>query len=147
MTRFDPLKFVEVHGAVLVSAKGTLPNLADAIAGETIRGSWWGHPKGSEIFHALGRIAESPDVLCFRLVQGKLTFVHRRLWPALTRLAEVIGTEALTAIAQEHTERGAHRNVSTRYPEWVPADVKKAGQRLPESEARAMLVRARLFRE
>jgi hypothetical protein len=35
---------------------------------------------------------------CFRLVEGKITFVHRRLWPALVRLAAVVGEERLTAI-------------------------------------------------
>jgi len=136
---FDPVEFVARHGVVLASAKGPVPNLAEAVVGETIRGSWWGHRKGAEIFHALGAVGDSPDVLCFRLVQKKITFVHRRLWPALVRLAEELGRDALAAIEQEHTETGAHRNVMTPYPEWVPADVKTAARKLSESEARAEL--------
>src|ERR1700712_5513143 len=96
--RFDVLEFVERHGIVLASAKGPVPNIADSIAGETIRGSWWGHAKGAEIFAALNAVADSDDVLCFRLVERKVTFVHRRLWPALVRLADEIGKERLTAI-------------------------------------------------
>src|SRR3954471_13462689 len=102
--RVDPVGFVARHGVVLASGKGPVPNLAEAVAGEPIRGSWWGHPKGSEIFRALGDVQESPDVLSFRLVQGKITFVHKRLWPALVRLARSLGKDRLTAIRQEHTE-------------------------------------------
>ncbi len=136
---FDPIEFIERHGVVLASAKGPVPNLAEAVAGEPIRGSWWGHKKGSEIFRGLGAADDCPDVLCFRLVQGKVTFVHRRLWPALVRLADELGRDALTTIKQEHTETGAHRNVTTRYPKWVTPDVRAAARKLSEGEARAQL--------
>jgi hypothetical protein len=134
---FDPVEFIARNGVVLASAKGPVPNLAEAVAGEPIRGSWWGHKRGSEIFHALGAADGSPDVLCFRLVGGKITFVHRRLWPALVRLADELGKERLLVIKQEHTETGAHRNVTTPFPKWVPPEVKKAAQELSANEARA----------
>src|SRR6516165_6214899 len=82
---FDPVQFVAQNGVVLASGKGPAPSVAEAVAGEPIRGSWWGHAKGSEIFHALGALDDSPDVLCFKLIDGKNTYVHRRLWPALVR--------------------------------------------------------------
>jgi hypothetical protein len=135
----DPLEFIARHGVVLASAKGPVPNLAEAIAGEPIRGSWWSHPKGSEIFRGLGVVGDSPDVLCFRLVEGKVTFVHRRLWPALVRLAPKLGKERLSAIKQEHTDSGAHRNIVTPFPKWVPPEVKKAAQMLSEDEAQEQL--------
>ena len=46
----EALAFVDRHGAVLQAARGPVPNLAEAVAGERIRGSWWGHPKGRAIF-------------------------------------------------------------------------------------------------
>jgi hypothetical protein len=61
----------------------TLPNLASLIAGKSVRGSWWGHPAGSRIFNAGGVLDEHRDVACFKLVDGKVCFVHRRLWRAL----------------------------------------------------------------
>jgi len=134
----DPLAFVEKHGVVLASGRGPVPSVAEEIAGP-IRGSWWGHPKGRAIFAALLQIGESEDVLCFGLVDGRLTFVHRRLWPALARLAGELGRERLTAIRQEHTASGAHRNVETRFPKWVPAEVGAAAKRLGLAEARAQL--------
>jgi hypothetical protein len=136
---FDALRFVAENGVVLAAAKGPVPNIAEAIAGEPMRGSWWGHRKGSEIFRALATIDDSPDVLCFRLIAGKITFVHRRLWPALVCLADELGKDALTAIRQEHTPSGAHRNVVTPFPDWVPADAMKAAKRLDAAAARAQL--------
>jgi hypothetical protein len=138
-TSFDAVGFVARHGVVLASAKGPVPTLAEAVAGTPIRGSWWGHKKGSEIFQALEAVSDSPDILCFRLVAGKITFVHRRLWAALVRLGDELGKEALTAIRQEHTATGAHRNVDTPFPKWVPADVIKAARKMSEEEARAQL--------
>ena len=82
MNQKEALAFVERHGIVLQAARGPLPNLAEAIAGGTIRGSWWGHPKGKEILRAAKTIGASPNVLVCKLVEGKITYVHRRLWPA-----------------------------------------------------------------
>jgi hypothetical protein len=136
---FDPLAFVAKHGVVLASARGPVPSVAETIAGEPIRGSWWAHPRGQEIFRALSAIDDSPDVLCFKLVGAKVTFVHRRLWPALVRLADEIGRERLARVQQEHTDSGAHRNVVTPFPDWVPRDVKAAAARLDAAAARAQL--------
>jgi hypothetical protein len=136
---FDPLKFVAQHGVVLASARGAVPSLAEAVAGEPIRGSWWGHPRGKEIFSALSAVADSPDVLSFRLVDGKITFVHRKLWPAIVRLAEELGPSRVTAIRQEHTQSGAHRNVLTPFPDWVPEEIGAAAKKLSPDEARALL--------
>ena len=139
MATLDPVEFVARHGVVLASGKGRVPNLAEAIAGEPIRGGWWGHPKGREIFRALQEVGDSPDVLCFRLVERKITFVHRRLWPALVRLAGQLGKERLTAIRQEHTQTGAHRNILTPFPKWVPVEIKAVARKLSEADARRQL--------
>ncbi len=130
-----PLAYIEEHGVVLATAKGPVPTLAHEIAGGPIRGSWWGHPKGRAIFRALEAVTDSPDVLCFRLVDGKITLVHRRLWPALARLATRLGPDAVAAIRQEHTDSGAHRNVLTPYPAWVPRDVAATARAMSEPEA------------
>src|ERR1700682_5724740 len=42
--------FVERHGIVLQAARGPVPSLAEHVAGGPIRGSWWGHPKGKDIY-------------------------------------------------------------------------------------------------
>lgn len=133
------LAFLEEHGVVLQAAKGRVPTLAEAIAGAPIRGSWWGHPKGRTIFRILTGVCESPDVLVCRLVDGRITFVHRRLWPALVRLAERFPARDISAVSEEHTASGAHRTTTVPFPGWVPPDVREAARRLSAREAEESL--------
>lgn len=139
MPAFDPLGFVAQHGVVLASARGAVPSLAEAIAGSPIKGSWWAHARGKAIFEGLNLVADSPDVRCFKLVDGKVTFVHRRLWPALVRLAAELGAARTAEIRQEHTASGKHVDTVTKFPDWVPADVAKAAKQLSVEQARAAL--------
>ena len=135
----DALAFVEREGIVLQSARGRVPNLAEFVAGERIRGSWWGHAKGHEIFHAVTHVVDSGEVLVCPLVDGKVTFVHRRLWPALVRLAVRLGPEGLAQISQEHTASGHHERRVTPYPKWVPREVARDAARLSEADAEMQL--------
>jgi len=127
------------HGMLLESARGPLPSVAEMIAGEPIRGSWWGHPAGHAIFAALNSLAESPDVVRTRLVNGRVTLVHRRLWPALVRVADRLPSDRLAAIHEEHTTSGAHRVSEQPFPTWVPPDVLQAAEDLAIDEALATL--------
>jgi hypothetical protein len=140
MNQKEALAFVERHGIVLQAARGPLPNLAEAIAGGTIRGSWWGHPKGKEIFRAVRAICESPDVLVCKLVEGKITYVHRRLWPALIKLASRFRKEQLAKVWDEHTGSGAHQSRREHFPSWVPSEVMKEAEALPVDEAEKILL-------
>jgi hypothetical protein len=133
------LTFVKKHGVVLMAARGPVPSLAEAIAGAPFRGSWWGHPQGRHMYSVFQTVCDSPDVLVCRLVGGKVTFVHKRLWPALVRLADRLPKRGLAATRDEHTASGAHRTVITRYPDWVPKPVLKSAARLGEDEAIALL--------
>ena len=74
-----------------------------------------------------------------KLVDGKVTLVHRRIWPALVRLADQLGASRLAALHQEHTSSGAHRSTSTPFPDWVPADVMTEGASLRYEDAIAQL--------
>jgi hypothetical protein len=105
----DVIAFVRQHGVVLESAKGPGPNLADAVAGTPIRGNWWNHPVGKQIFRATRVVRDSEQILVCRLVEGKITYVYRRMWPALVRLAGRFDKKALAAIREEHSASAAHR--------------------------------------
>ena len=139
MTTRAALAFVRKKGVVLMAARGPVPSLAEAIAGGRFRGSWWGHPRGKAMFRIFEALADSNDILVCRLVGGKITFVHRRVWPALVRLAARLPKPGLAAVRQEHTESGRHRNVVTPFPEWVPATVRREGERLDEPTALRLL--------
>ncbi len=136
------LAFVKKHGVVLASARGPVPSVAEEVAGEPIVGSWWAHPKGKAIFAALSELDDAvDDVRCFKLVDGKVTFVHRRVWPALARLAGegVITPDRAAAIRQEHMPSGDHHNIITPYPAWVPDEVATAARQLSTDAAREQL--------
>jgi hypothetical protein len=133
------LAFVKRHGVVLQAARGPVPSLAEAIAGGPIRGSWWGHPKGQEIFRAAEAICSSPEVLVCKLIEGKITYVHRRLWPALVKLAARFHREQLVKVWDEHTARGAHRSRRQVFPKWVPPEVLGEAEALSELEAEHIL--------
>ena len=139
MTPTQALAFVKKHGVVLQSARGAAPNLVEAIAGEPIKGSWWGHPAGKRIFTVLDAVTESDEVLVCRLIDGKITLVHRRLWPALVRLAEAFPPERIAQALSEHTPSGRHVSRSVAFADWVPPRVAQEAEALGEDEARTLL--------
>jgi len=131
--------FVRHHGVVLQAARGPVPSLAEAIAGGPIRGSWWGHPKGHDIFRVAEAIRESPEVLVCKLIDGKVTYIHRRLWPALVKLASRFEQKQLAKVWNEHTRTGAHRSRQIPFPEWVPSEVMQDAEQLSVAEAEQIL--------
>lgn len=139
MTPKQAIAFVKANGVVLESGRGPVPNLAEAIAGAPIRGSWWAHPKGRTIFRCSRAIRESSDVLVCRLVGGKVTYVHRRLWPALVRLAGRFNVDQLAVIEEVHTPSGRHKVNVTPFQEWVPDEVVRAATRLNDEDAISLL--------
>jgi hypothetical protein len=62
-------------------------NVVALLTGETLRSSWWSHPRGRLIFAVLSELEDHPDVLFAKLLHGKVTLVHRTLWPALLAVA------------------------------------------------------------
>ncbi len=77
-----PSRVLSEIGLLLLS-DNTLPSIATIVAGEPIRGSWWAHRQSHAIFRAATALADDPDIIAVPLVARKVTFVHRRLWPAL----------------------------------------------------------------
>ncbi|MBA2705355.1 MAG: hypothetical protein H0U60_16065 [Blastocatellia bacterium] len=140
MTSRQALAFIRKHGVVLEAAQGPAPSLAEVIAGEPIRGSWWSHPKSREIFAVTRAIRDRDDVLVCRLIKGQVTFVHRRLWPALVRLAGQLPSDRLSRVREVHTSSGRHVIKEVPFPDWVPSSVRAAARSLSEDAALAELV-------
>jgi hypothetical protein len=139
VTPKQAMAFVKRHGVVLQAARGPAANLAEAVAGGPIRGSWWGHAKGHEIFRVAEAVSENPDVLVCKLIEGKVTFVHRRLWPALVRLSSRFPKAQLAKTWNEHTRSGAHRSRRVPFPRWVPGEVRQEAAKLSIAEAERLL--------
>ena len=89
------------------------PNLVSLIAGEAVRGSWWGHAQGNTIYRVGERLGEQPDVTTAKLISGKVTFVHRSLWPQLIAVGRArapwqmrdLGSDSMTLLARIDAKR------------------------------------------
>ena len=92
-----------------------------------------------QIFDATSAVRESEqgthDVLVCRLLGGKVTYVHRDLWPALVRLCDRFDSQRLGWIHDVHTASGAHRSETEPFPDWVPAAICAAADALAEDQA------------
>jgi len=71
---------------LLLFSDPALPSLVGIIVGEPLRASWWGHPRGGLIYHAMNLLDDDPSILSIKLIAGKVTYVHGRLWPAVVSL-------------------------------------------------------------
>jgi hypothetical protein len=53
------------------------------LTGELLKGSWWSHPAANQIYAELQKVEDHRDLLTAKLLSGKVTFIHRALWPEL----------------------------------------------------------------
>ncbi|MFT3698238.1 MAG: hypothetical protein QM831_34165 [Kofleriaceae bacterium] len=141
------IDLVEKHGVLLAAARGPVLNVADLVVGEPIVGGWWAHPKGKQIFEALSQIDDSDDIRSFRLIDGKVTFAHRRVWPALVRLGRdgIFDADRLGSVQQVHTPTGEHRTTVVPFPDWVDERTAIAADALSDAAAREMLPTSELW--
>jgi hypothetical protein len=61
-----------------------LPSVVGLFHGRRVNASWWSIPEANDIFRCLGSF--DPTAVATRLIMRKVTYVHRRLWPALVTL-------------------------------------------------------------
>jgi hypothetical protein len=139
VTAGQALRFIERHGIVLEAGRGPVPALATEVLGDGASGSWWAHPRARVFFRLTRDIRDEPRVLVCKLLAGKITYVHQRLWPAIVRLSRDIGPARLTAVREVHTATGRHAMQLTPFPEWVPADVRRKARLLDRDAALAAL--------
>lgn len=139
MSPAQALAFVREHGVVLAAARGPVPRMTEIIAGEAIRGSWWAHPRSHDIFRTLEALGNSADILQCRLVGGKVTLVHRRLWPALVRAAGFFPAAHLARTDQEHTPGGRHVRHDIPFPDWADPESLRIAATLTAEDALAAL--------
>ncbi len=125
------LSELERRGILLLQDR-KVPSLVSILAGEAVKGSWWAHPKAHRIFRCLREVGESPDVLATKLVAGKVTLVHRRLWPAL--LAAAASREAWQLDGLSKEARRLLRRVETE------GSLVASGSGVKELERRLLVV-------
>ena len=70
---------LQANGFILESDP-KLPSVCSLITGSPLRGSWWSDPQAQTIFQVNELLEDHQDVLITKLVSGKVTFVHRKIW-------------------------------------------------------------------
>ena len=137
MTFAQAVAFIDDHGVVLESARHPVfANIADAFLGKARRGSWWGHPHGRQFFALTRLLRKHRDIVACRLIEGKVTYVHRRHWAALLRLRNVLSSDRIDVLHEVHTETGAHRVYFTSLERKVSPRTKTRAASLTVAEAR-----------
>ena len=110
------LAALATNGLLLTQDK-TLPSVVGILTGESLRTSWWGHPKAHLIFSVLSELADHPDVLFTKLLYRKDTLVHRTLWPAVLAVGGARGqwqVQGLSADAKRLLQRLDREDGSVR---------------------------------
>lgn len=82
----DMLEVIRSLG-LLLETDNAFPSLATIVAGGPIKGSWMAHPMANEIYMVGRELKDHDEVLLVKLLSGKYTYVHSRLWPALIAIA------------------------------------------------------------
>jgi hypothetical protein len=76
---FDQLK----RFGFLLESDPKFFSVCSLITGAPLKSSWWSHPLAQTIFNINEQLEDHADVLVTKLVSGKVTFVHRKLWPEI----------------------------------------------------------------
>lgn len=71
----------------LLDADPRFPSITGLVTGASVRGSWWAHPRAHKMFRLACELRGHRDVLMVKLISGKVTLVHRPLWPAIFAIA------------------------------------------------------------
>jgi len=88
---------------VLLETDRRFPSITGIMVREPIKGSWWAHPMANDIYMLSQHLIRHPDAIFIKLLSGKTTYVHRRLWPELIAIGtahEPWQLEGLTSSAK-----------------------------------------------
>ena len=79
-SHFDTVLLNLQANGFLLESDPKLPSVCSLITGAPLRGSWWSDPHAQTIFQVNELLEDHEDVLITKLVSGKVTFVHRKIW-------------------------------------------------------------------
>lgn len=129
--------------SLLLLTDARLPSVAGLVARAPIRGSWWAHSQAHPIFRVAEALAERPGVLVIKLLNGKATYVYRRLWPALFAVAgaghswQTRGLSRAARSLLDRVERAGTLRADRMAP--LPVRGKRAGDAARELEERLLV--------
>ena len=99
MSKIDDVLAALAANGLLLKQDKQLPSVVGIVTGESLRTSWWSHPKAHLIFSVLSELADHRDVVFTKLLYGKDTLVHRLLWPSLLTVGEARDTWQLSGLS------------------------------------------------
>jgi hypothetical protein len=126
---------------ILLQHDAVLPSATSMIAGEPVEGSWWSHPLANEIYDALQPLHH--EATSVKLIVGKVTLVHRRLWPELVAIGRARQRWQLDRLSPTSTktfEAVRKRRRAITVGEAIPSYDKKAQQAAVRDLERRLLI-------
>jgi len=136
---------------VLLESDAKFPSVAGIVTGAPQRGSWWKHPRAHEIFEVSRALADHRDVVVTKLIANKVSYVHRKLWPALVAIGTSRGawqreclSEAAADLLRYANRRGTVR--SDDYASTLSAGA-RIGDLVRELERRLLVVTEEIHTE
>jgi hypothetical protein len=103
---------------LLLSTDSKFPSVSGLVVGDVGGRSWWAHPQAKQMYGLSCALHDHPDVLMVKLISGKVTFIHRPLWPAIVAVGtarEPWQVDGLSKGAQtllKRVERGGKEETS-----------------------------------
>jgi hypothetical protein len=117
---------------LLLEHDAGLPSITTLVAGAPIRSSWWGHPLGHRIYDLINELASGSGKLSGKIVNGKVTYVHPRLWDAFLVVVQDKDPKRVHGLSQlalalwgEVERRGVVRGDALRDSRFAPAPALK----------------------
>jgi hypothetical protein len=71
---------------LLLSTDPKFPSVTGLVVGDVGGRSWWAHPEAKQMYGLSCALHDHPDVLMVKLISGKVTYIHRPLWPAIVAI-------------------------------------------------------------
>ncbi len=128
---------------IILESDQKFPSVVTLIMGESVKGSWWSHPESRKIWRVLNRFHAHHDVLTTRLISGKVTFIHRSLWPDFIAIGTSKQDWQITSLSpQARTllklveKRG---EIRTDDPSWRGSQAKSIADATRELERKILL--------
>lgn len=128
-----------------------LPSVCSLITGQPLRGSWWSHPQAQTIFQVNELLDDHEDVLLTKLVSGKVTFVHRKLWADLFAIGSARAQWQLSglSVAARNLLGAVDANdiIRTDQLSWPDSSKTKPGDAARELEKKLLVVASQVHTE
>lgn len=128
---------------LLLETDARLPSVASLIAGEPVSGSWWSHAFAQKIFTTLGQFADHRDVMFTKLISGKVTLVHRKLWPEIFAIGTARAPWQMNGLSKSARnllemidEQGSLRTDQIAWPKW---EAEKPGEAARQLEKKLLI--------